>query len=565
MTIVLASVFSTNALFADDDWNGKYVKNVIVLIPDGCSQSTLTLARWYKGESLTVDKLHSGVVKHEMANSVITGSAAAGTAFATGYKTTARFLSIGPREDDVLSTYVWPEDPSTFSYKPIATVLEGAKLKGKATGLISTSRFTHATPAAWASHSGDRGNGATDISEHMVYNEIDLVFGGGERNLVPKSMGGKRGDEEDLLAVLEDRGYTIARTESEMDAVSSLPVFGMFAWSHMDSEIDRKYDGLEQPSLSAMTAKAIKLLSQDHDGFFLMVEGSQVDWAGHNNDPIWMATDFIEFDNAVRVALDFARQDGRTLVLAFPDHNTGGMDIGNRAYNWGSAYTGLKVEDLLDPIKGMMVTAGYVADTICGGAYTCDFSDQQLIDAVKQYWSMDISAEEAQEIRDMMFGDAGSLSYALARIISKNHTAIGWTSHGHNAEDVPLWAYGPGAPNGGLYDNTELAQMVADAFNLNMKRVQKRLFVNLDNVFTSLELDETDPANPVAKLYGKFATAELPISKDLLTITTKWGKTKIYNLKGVVAAPTLFVDVDAPARVYAPKQAVRIMKKHGIY
>ncbi|MGD9310014.1 MAG: alkaline phosphatase, partial [Desulfosarcina sp.] len=459
------------------------IKNVIVLIPDGCSQSTLTLARWYKGEKLTVDDLYAGVVKHEMANSVITGSAAAGTAFAAGYKTTARFLGIGPREDDVLSTYIWPEDPATFSYKPIVTVLEAAKLDGKATGLISTSRFTHATPAAYACHSNDRGNEHTDISEHMVYNEVDLIFGGGERNLVPKSMGGKRTDEEDLRDVLADRGYTIARTKGEMDVLTSLPTFGMFAWSHMDAEIDRAYQNLEEPSLSEMTTKAIELLSQNKKGFFLMVEGSQVDWAGHNNDPVYMATDFIEFDKAVEVALDFAKQDGKTLILAFPDHNTGGMDIGNRAYNSGSAYTSLTVETLLDPIKGMDVTAGYVADTLCFGAYTCDFTDQQLIDAVQTYWNMAITEADAQEIRDMMNGDAGSLSYALARIISKNYTAIGWTSHGHNAEDVPLWAYGPGAPQTGLYDNTELAGMVADALDLNMKRAQRKLFVNLDDVF----------------------------------------------------------------------------------
>lgn len=532
-------------------FHGKRAKNVIVLIPDGCSQSVQTLARWYKGEKLTVDDIQVGVVKHEMANSVITGSAAAATAFSTGYKTTVRFLSVGPREDDVLSTYEWPEDPETFSYKPLATVMEGAKLKGLATGLVSTSRFTHATPAAWACHSADRGNEYTDISEHMVYNEIDLIFGGGERALVPASAGGSRADEDDLLQVLVDRGYSIARTKSEMDGVFSLPTFGMFAWSHMDAEIDRPIYNPEEPSLADMTAKAIELLSQDQDGFLLMVEGSQVDWAGHNNDPIYMVTDFIEFDEAVKVALDFAKADGNTLVLAYPDHNTGGMDIGNRAYNW--SYTGLTVEDLLDPLRGMTVTAESVAAEIGD-----DLSDANMMEKIEALWGISVDAAECQEIRDMAVGDSGSLSYALARIISKNHTAIGWTSHGHNAEDVPLWAWGPGAPKGFL-DNTELAGTVADVLNLNMKRIQKRLFVNLDDAFSSWELDESDPLNPVAKLSGKLASAELPCSKDLLTIKTKWGKTKTYNLEGVV--------VHAPdtGRVYVPKQAVKIMRMHGIF
>jgi len=551
LALALISTFSINTAFAGyGHGHGKKAKNVIVLIPDGCSQSIQTLTRWYKGERLTVDDIQVGVVKHEMANSVITGSAAAATAFSTGYKTTVRFLSVGPREDDVLSTYQLPEGETwdTFSYKPLATVMEGANLKGMATGLVSTSRFTHATPAAWACHSDDRGKASTEISEHMVYNEIDLIFGGGERNLDP----GYRPDGEDLRQVLTDRGYEIVTTKNGMDGLSILPVFGMFAWSHMDAEIDRPIYNPTEPSLADMTAKAIDLLSQDRKGFLLMVEGSQVDWAGHNNDPIYMVTDFIEFDEAVKVALDFAKADGNTLVLAYPDHNTGGMDIGNRAYN--SAYTGLTVEALLDPLRGMTVTAGSVAEAIGN-----DDSDANMIAQIATLWGITIDPRECQEIRDMAAGDAGSMSYALARVISKNHTAIGWTSHGHNAEDVPLWAYGPGAPKG-LLDNTELAETVADALNLNMKRIQNRLFVDLDDVFgvDGWDLDETtDPLNPVAKISQSGASAELPCSKDLLIIT-KNGNTKSYNLEGLV------VYAENTGRVYVPSEAVKIMKKYGI-
>jgi len=335
-----------------------------------------------------------------------------------------------------------------------------------------------------------------------------------------------------------------------MDAVAALPVFGMFAWSHMDAEIDRPIYHPDEPSLADMTAKAIELLSQDREGFFLMVEGSEVDWAGHANDPIWMVTDFIEFDEAVQVALDFAKRDGKTLVLAYPDHNTGGMDIGNRAYN--KTYTGLKVEALIEPIKGMTVTSESVAEAIGG-----DLSDDHMIAQIHALWGITIDAAECQEIRDMKDGDAGSLNYAIARVISKNHTAIGWTSHGHNAEDVPLWAYGPGSPKG-LLDNTELAEVVADVLGLNMDHAQNRLFVNLDDAFSEWELDKSDPQNPMAKLSGNKASAELPCNKDLLTITTKHGKTKTYNLEGVV--------VYAPNtnRVYVPEQAVKIMKLHGI-
>jgi alkaline phosphatase len=97
-----------------------------------------------------------------------------------------------------------------------------------------------------------------------------------------------------------------------------------------------------------MTEKAIELLSEDEDGFFLMVEGSQVDWAGHANDPEYMVTDFLAFDEAVKAAVNFAEEDGHTLVIVFPDHNTGGMTIGN----YDTSYTDLTVEELVDPLKG---------------------------------------------------------------------------------------------------------------------------------------------------------------------------------------------------------------------
>jgi alkaline phosphatase len=107
------------------------------------------------------------------------------------------------------------------------------------------------------------------------------------------------------------------------------PVWGLFDDSHMQPDMDRQHFAEHEPSLAEMVGKAIELLSQDKDGFFLMVEGSQVDWAGHNNDPIYMVTDFLAFDDAVKAACDFAEEDGRTLVLAYPDHNTGGMKIGH--------------------------------------------------------------------------------------------------------------------------------------------------------------------------------------------------------------------------------------------
>jgi alkaline phosphatase len=175
----------------------------------------------------------------------------------------------------------------------VATVLEAAKQQGRSTGLVATSRITHATPAAYASHIDDRGKD-NDIMEHLVYNNLNVALGGGKRHLVPEENcnltdvpeGGKRSDCQDLLAVLKDRGYAFVETKQElMDLPGNTDkVWGMFAMSHMQPDIDRQHFAPEEPSLAEMTEKAIEVLNRNENGFFLMVEGSQVDWAGHNND-----------------------------------------------------------------------------------------------------------------------------------------------------------------------------------------------------------------------------------------------------------------------------------------
>jgi alkaline phosphatase len=484
---------------------GKKIRNVIVMIPDGCDETVQTVARWYKGEDLQVDKMKNGVVKQHMANSVITGSAAAATAFACGEKTTVRFLGVGPREEDLLSIYD-PEDMAP-AYAPIASVLEGAKAVGKATGLVATSRISHATPAAFGCHIHDRGMD-NEITEHLVYNNIDVAFGGGKRHLLPHPdcengvSGGKRTDCENLLDVLYDRGYQFVETRDDMLDLSYGKAWGLFNMSHMQPDMDRQYFAPTEPSLAEMTDKAIELLSQDRDGFFLMVEGSQVDWAGHNNDPIYMIKDFIAFDDAVKVAVDFAEQDGHTVVLAYPDHNTGGMKIGH--YNTAMAYTETTVEDLVDPFMGMTMTANGVVSMMP------DFTPLSISDAVETYWNITLSPEDIDEIIDYA-ADVGE-SYSLARIVSENHTVVAWTTHGHNGETVPVWIHGMDAPVGTI-DNTDLAFMAAEAMGVNLDWVTDSLYVDVDEVTTEYVIDTTDPENPVLDVNG----ALLPISKDYMT------------------------------------------------
>jgi alkaline phosphatase len=538
-------------------------KNVIVIIPDGCDETVQTLARWYKGEDLQVDKMQNAAVKIHMANSVITGSAAAATAFATAQKTTVRFLGVGPREDDLLSIY----DPNDMApgYAPVASILEAAKMKGMATGIAVTSRVTHATPAAFACHIEDRG-WDNDIMEHMVYNDIDVVFGGGARHLIPDdeayttSFGatwkGKRTDGENLMDVLLKRGYEFVDNRDDMLKLNKGKVWGLFDDSHMQPDIDRKHFAEHEPSLAEMVQKAIELLSYNPRGFFLMVEASQVDWAGHNNDPIYMLTDFIAYDDAVKVACDFAEKDGQTLVLAYPDHNTGGMKIGH--YTTAMHYTETTVEDLVKPLKGMTITSGGLVNKMDDTA-----DNAELIAKVAEYWGLDITQDDVAEIRELE--PYVGLNYALARVLSWNYTVIGWTTHGHNGETVPVWVCGADAPVGTI-DNTDLALIAAEALGVDLDYVTSNLYVDIKTVTNNWKIEvelveECDEETGICTTPGEFEgngvlwvkNAEFPISKDIMKY-----KGKTFKLPGVTVYASGDDHVDET--VYISRKAVRLLR-----
>jgi alkaline phosphatase len=551
--------------------NRNDIENVIVLVPDGCSQSIETISRWYKGSDLNLDSIVAGTVETWMANSVITDSAPAATAFATGHKSTNGFISVGPRTTDLLTGYI----PTSAPYLPLATVLEAAKLEGKATGLIATSTISHATPAAYAAHNHNRGD-EQDIIEQMVYNDLDVVFGGGASALLPKntqyttSFGatwtGNRNDAENLTQTLLDRGYHFVDSNSQMNTINKGKVWGMFAASSMQPEVDRTTFAPNEPSLAEMTQKALQLLSKDKDGFFLMVEGSQVDWANHANDPIYSVKDFLAFDDAVGVALDFARKDGKTLVLAFPDHNTGGLTIGSYYQDKNAishSYTATTIEDIVTPLQKMDLSAAAIATKLAGIT-----DSQQMADIINQYWHFGLTAADVDAIKAIKAGTstasgmpskaATSLDYAIAEYVCMKHTVFGWTTHGHTGDDVPLWAWAPKDTPTGHYDNTDMARLVESTLDLSLEKTQKKLYVNASAVFKSsqLFLNTVDPTNPVLEISIDGKTAYLPMSKDTMTITSSTGQTRTYNLEGLtIRAPMI-----SQSQVFVTQQAVQIIK-----
>jgi alkaline phosphatase len=500
-----------------------------------------------QGCPLVVDDLASGMVKTHMSNSIITGSAAAATAFATGHKTSVRFLGVGPSEKDPKGKqlgFLPGVFPTAAPFAPVESILEVAKRNGKSTGLVATSRITHATPAAYACHIDDRGKD-NEIIEHMVYADIDVIFGGGARHLIPKGesyttsfgdkWGGKRTDGENLMKALTDRGYKFVDSKDGMNAVASGKVWGLFDDSHMDPDLDRDDLHPTQPSIAEMTKKAIEILSKNEEGFFLMVEGSQVDWAGHANDAAYMVYDFLAFDEAVGAALKFAKKDGDTLVMVFPDHNTGALSIGHEQSKFPPKYTGTSLQAMIDPIKDAKMTIQEIVNIIPDPA-TKDNVKETLVTYHGDYWKS-MTDEVAKSVADIINGSKSRYDayYPAAEYISKNVTPYGWTTHGHTAEDVPLWTYGPNRPVG-TFDNTELAKIAAKAmgYSLNGSAAWEEHSEDI------LGATKKNP-NPVATV-GDW---EYPVSKDIRK-NKKTGKSeRLFDV--TVWAP-------ASGKVYIPKQ-----------
>jgi alkaline phosphatase len=324
--------------------------------------------------------------------SVVTDSAAAGTALATGVKTYNAGIAVDANKN------------------PVPTILEMAQEAGKSTGLVTTVQLAHATPAVFAAHNSNRDD-YLGIALDMFEHDVDVLLGGGEDYLLPAGTpgcypdDGDRTDSRNLIEEAVAKGYEYVCNETDfgaVDAEATDKLLGTFA----DLGMTRPY----APSLPDMTAKAIAILSKDSEGFFLMVEGGQIDWAAHVNDALNTIGDTLEFDQAVRVALDFQAQHPDTLVIVTADHATGGLTI----------------EDI--PNDDACPEPLPEDERECGNVF--------------------------QE--DGPFEVSGGSSFWLD-----------WTSISHTADDIPVTATGPhGDDLVGYYENTHVFEVMREAMAL---------------------------------------------------------------------------------------------------
>ncbi|WP_022834732.1 alkaline phosphatase [Salisaeta longa] len=415
-------------------------KKVILLIPDGFGPASHTMGRdmlrALRGQEMTVlDSLQTGSVHTYSTSQRITDSAAGATAYATGVKTYNGAIAVNPKK------------------QPLGTILEAAEARGMATGLVATSRITHATPAAFAAHVPDRDQ-ENEIAAQMLKHNIEVVLGGGRRHFLPTSDDGRRADGRNLIEAATADGYRYAATAKELAAIEQPPVLGLFAASHMAYEIDR--ETTQQPSLAEMARTAIDLVKDDPEGYFLMIEGSRIDHAGHANDAAAHAGDILAFYDAVQVALDAARAQGNTLVVVVSDHATGGLSLarevdGESEYHWY-------------PKKLAQVQASH------GAMYAAAKEAREPAKVVQKMLGFsNLTDEERKHIAEAAtIGDVYTFGGVITDIVGRR-VRTGWTTHGHTARDVNLYAFGPGRAHFiGHHDNTYVGDTLARLMGVNL-------------------------------------------------------------------------------------------------
>lgn len=306
------------------------VQNVIFMIGDGmglAQVSALMIENGYRPTAF--DRAQSvALAKTYSANNRVTDSAASGTALATGVKTRNKTLGVDPEG------------------APVRSILKKAEERGLATGLVVTSDIVHATPGAFYAHVDNRSK-YEEIALQLSDEDINVLFGGG--------MGyfSKRKDGQNLVKKMQAKGYTVTDRWEEVEGLSKGKVAGLFReFGHLLPIVE----GRDSLYLAKATGKALEILSNDNpEGFFLMVEGSQIDFEGHDNDLPALLAEMRDFDRAVTVAFDYADQHPGTLVVVTADHETGGLSIASRSDDFTAAESGLSYRFGTEDHSGTLV------------------------------------------------------------------------------------------------------------------------------------------------------------------------------------------------------------------
>lgn len=512
-------------------------KNVILMIPDGTSIGVVSAARWFQiynklgGNNLAIDPYICGTVKTFCSNAPIGDSAPTTSCYMTGMPQKAGNVSIYPEADpkaDLVSV-----DPEK-TYQPLSTILEAAKYQqNKSTGLVVTVEFPHATPADCSAHYYDRGN-YKYIASQMAYNDLDVVFGGGNSIIT-----------DDIKQHFKNTGTSLIQNDIKTfrDFNGKEKVWALFCDNDHPYDLDR--DDSKVPSLSEMTQKALNRLSQNDNGFFLMVEGSKIDWAAHGNDAIACITEYLAFDKAVATAIDFAKKNGETTVIVLPDHGNSGFTIGRKDLK---GYAKAPIDTLFKNVSQYKRTSGALEEILLNTKpedFKVTFKEYTGIDLTEDEYNLLLSSKNYKEADYMKISNSVNMASSIAKIMDQ-HTYFGFTTGGHTGEEVFLATYHPqGDIPVGMNTNIEINQYLFDVLGLktSLDEMTDDIFAKHTDVFDGLDytIDKS----------GDFPV--LKVKKGKLTLSIPAFKSVAYLNDQLISLRSVTVYIDKNDTFYIPR------------
>jgi alkaline phosphatase len=443
-----------NTIPYEDGTRNKKAKNIIIIVSDGMSIGTLNMTDLYLSRKTgkcsnwlqlyKENKVNRALMDMASASSMVTDSAAASSSWGGGVRTNNGSLNVSENGEEYM--------PLWQKFKQV----------GKKAGCVTTVPITHATPAGFCINSKSR-NAQEEIAEKYLEQKFDLMMGGGDNYFSPE----KREDKKDIYKAFASQGYEVVKTRAEMFSASNgKPILGVFDADGLPYSIDRQNNKellQKVPTLAEMTQKAINAMSNHPNGFVLQVEAGKVDWAAHGNDIAALIYDQVAHDEAIQVAMDFAEQDGETLVIITTDHGNAnpGIIYGNEAnVNFDSIQeykhtnewilNGIGKETSISQIKERVYYANNFALT--------DEESHQLL----RYYT-DLQTEDGlYNPRHLPFQDLAKMQ--------QQHNSVGWISMQHSADYVELAMYGPGSsllkP---FVKNTDLHYLMLEAAEIENK------------------------------------------------------------------------------------------------
>ncbi|CCH43122.1 Repressible alkaline phosphatase [Wickerhamomyces ciferrii] len=451
-------------------------KNIIFFVTDGMGPASLSLTRSFRqyrdnltiDDILELDKYLIGSSRTRSSSSLITDSAAGATAFSCAMKSYNSAIGVDPDSN------------------PCGTVMEALKLEGYATGLVVTTRITDATPAAFSAHTSLRIYedliAQHQIGDYPLGRSVDLLIGGGRTHYYSPNdhkygNKGSRQDDRNLIDEAKNQGWSYVGNRSEFDQLNlgsnvQLPLLALLDDYDIPFDLDRDdevHPSLEEEALVALNA--LTEATKDSDkGFFLLVEGSRIDHAGHNNDPAAQVREVLAFDKAFKAVKDFAdKSDVETILISTSDHETGGLATARQIspnypdYIWypeallNAKHSGEYLNKKIANYDGKDLKNFIIEEILTKDLGIKDFTDEEV---------------------ESLISHKANSHYIINNIISLR-SQTGWSTHGHSAVDVNIYAYANKRSTmiklyetlGGNHENIEIGQFIVDYFNLDLDQV----------------------------------------------------------------------------------------------